>query len=199
MLKLFKSKGILSCIFLVAVVFLTIQLAIYQFVFKHLSSKDLLSKFPLVDKAKEHAFNVRGRTIIVQGESSTRPITTSTITIPTKAVHVTTLAEYRARVLQYQLALNEKKQPMVAVCLPFYDMLNLRLNKTYVEDPYFDALKSKEPSDTLIRGVDNKKLALYRPDSNDMFKCINSNVRKHHQKLEINIITVILNLCYNLC
>lgn len=115
-------------------------------------------------------------------------------------MHVTTLAEYRARVLQYQLALNEKKQPMVAVCLPFYDMLNLRLNKTYVEDPYFDALKLKEPSDAPIRGVDNKKLALYRPDSNDMFKCINSNVRNHHRKnLEINIITAILKLYSNQC
>ena len=174
--SLSRTSRILYCVLLVAVVFLSIQIIIYQFVFNQLANE-------ASSTVKEHLFRVRGRTIFVYEQpTSTKPLVptrkqtflTFQSDLATKITNVVK-SNSRERIFQYQLDLDDKNKPMVGVCLPFFNILNHKFNKTYVMDPHIES-NSKDAVDPPIRGVHSKYLALYRPDSDRLFKCINSNV-----------------------
>lgn len=72
-------------------------------------------------------------------------------------------------------SLNGNK-PEIFYQLPFNNRKNLHLDTIFVEEHYRNRSKTKSEEKILPRGVDRRKLDLYLPDDNGMFKCLNSEV-----------------------
>lgn len=85
--------------------------------------------------------------------------------------------------------------PKLFYLLPFNHKKNMYNFETFLVQPNNSRsevlVTLKDLNDRLFRGIDKRKFELYQPDSNGLFKCLNSNVRR----FEYNIYFVLNEYC----